>query len=56
MNLGNATNHVVGSRTDGLGILAEVKKTCAETPSGTLDQATLYTYRAMERKHNAQRP
>jgi hypothetical protein len=56
MNLSNGKNHAVGSQTDAAGILAEVKKTCAEAPSETLDQATLYTYRRMENKQNFPRP
>jgi hypothetical protein len=50
MNFANASNHHVGAHTDGLGILAEVKKTCDQSPSELLNQAALYTYRAMEDK------
>jgi hypothetical protein len=50
MNFANDNDHHVGAHTDGLGILAEVKKTCDQSPSENLNQAALYTYRAMETK------
>jgi hypothetical protein len=45
----NNNNHYVGSKTDGPGIIAEVRKTCALRPSATLGQAVADTYAAMER-------
>ena len=49
LNFANSKNRAVGSQTNGDGIIAAVKKTCAERPSEILEQATLNAYRAMEK-------
>jgi hypothetical protein len=60
----SASNHVatalkqdslVGEKTDGYGIIAEVKKTCDARPSMKLLYAVALTYRQM-RARDAQRP
>jgi hypothetical protein len=43
-------SRMVGSKTDGLGILAEVKKTCETRPSMTLKDATNLTHFEMSKR------
>jgi hypothetical protein len=51
LNIHNTQNRMVGSRTDGDGIVAEVKKVCDGQRSMSLGEAVLKVYNAMaERK------
>jgi hypothetical protein len=47
LNIHNTLNRMVGSRTDGDGIVAEVKKVCEGQPSMSLGEAVLKVYNAM---------
>ena len=49
LNTLNAKNHVVGSLTDGEGIVAEVKKICGARPSMNLTDAVIEVYSRMAR-------
>lgn len=44
INLANPANHAVGSRSDGDGIVAEVKRICLAEPSANLYQAVDRVY------------
>jgi hypothetical protein len=44
LNAFNNKDHMVGSKTDANGIVAEVKKVCAEHPSMSVSDATLAVY------------
>ncbi|UIN38394.1 hypothetical protein [Methylobacterium oryzae] len=43
-------HHLVGSKTDGMGIIGEVKKACAEAPSQLLVNAVLEAYLLIEKR------
>jgi hypothetical protein len=47
LNIHNTQNRMVGSRTDGDGIVAEVKKVCEGQPFMSLSEAVLKVYNAM---------
>jgi len=49
-NIDNAQNHLVGSHTDGQGVLGEVKVICTAEPSTELADAVARTYFKMERE------
>jgi hypothetical protein len=47
LNTHSNKSRTVGSRTDGVGVVAEVKKICDARPSMTLTDATLSAYTEM---------
>jgi hypothetical protein len=47
LNTFNNQNHTVGSKTDGEGIIGEVKRVCDSRPSISLSNAVLSVYTAM---------
>lgn len=47
LNAANTSNNLVGAKTDGLGIIAEVEKICSQRPSMDLMDATTAVYSAL---------
>lgn len=51
----NTTRRFVGASSDGEGIIGEVKKACAERPSGSLSSAVSAAYNAVAAAEDKQR-